>query len=81
MTAEPGWPASRVTVSDDRRTYRVQLPEIVMERIEDCPRCGVELWSRNGDGRYASLGVVFDAPLLQPHYWPCTAEDLPEGLR
>jgi len=63
---------AKVTVSDDGRTYLVQPEPIRIVRIDDCIRCGAQLWSRNGTGYYVNTGMLFGAPLLQPHYQPCT---------
>lgn len=57
--------------SGERHVY--PQPDIVIERLPDCERCGAELWSRNGTKGYTIVSwsglTGTRAPIMEPHMW------------
>lgn len=61
-------PRKTVIVNDERTRYTVTLTHVDEVTDDVCGKCGAELWTRDGEGRYVLLMLLDGAPLLQPHY-------------
>lgn len=60
---------SRVEVSDDGDRYTVATTHVIERTGEQCPRCGEDLWTRDGVGKYTLAFIMPDGgPVLRPHY-------------
>lgn len=56
-----------VEVSPDRTRYTVTSVRVDERSGEQCPRCGAELWTRDGEGRYTLVMLLAGAPVLELH--------------
>lgn len=55
-------------MSADGRRYTVTSSHVDENTGDRCERCGAELWTRDGKGRF-TLAMIFDGfPVLSPHY-------------
>lgn len=62
--------ASRtVTVNPERTRFVVTTVRVDEKTGEQCERCGVDLWTRDGAGRYEVVAFVDAGPVLQLHGW------------
>lgn len=61
-------PTCQVGVSDDGRRYTVTSTRVDENTGEVCDRCGAELWTRDGAGRFTLAFMLGGSPVLAPHY-------------
>lgn len=56
-----------VIVSEDGNRFTVTVTHIDERTGERCERCGIELWTRDGDGPYHLAMMVEGSPVLMTH--------------